>query len=308
MQTLVTGVSGFVGAALVARLQRDGHAVRGFARSGERVARAGALPDELVLGDVLTGEGLEDALAGAEVAYYLIHSMEGPAGGAFPEQELRAAERFAAAAQAAGVRRIVYLGGLVPSDGLASRHLASRLAVEEALLAAAPESIALRASIVIGARSRSFRFLVRLIERLPVLALPAWRRNRTRPIDGRDVLAYLVASATAPAALAGRSWDIAGPDTVTYEQLIERIADSMLVGRPKLGLAFSLTPVASQVAAVVAGEDPALIAPLMESLEHDLLPRDDATAGAFGIRLHSFDASVERALRDWELTEEVAAR
>jgi uncharacterized protein YbjT (DUF2867 family) len=206
------------------------------------------------------------------------------------------------------VRRVVYLGGLVPREGAASRHLASRLAVEESLLSATPESIALRASIVIGARSRSFRFLVRLIERLPVLALPAWRRNRTRPIDGRDVLAFLCAAADAPAALSGRSWDIAGPDTVTYEQLIDRIAESMLVGRRKLGLGFTLTPIASQFAAAVAGEDPALIEPLMEGLEHDLLPRDDAAPGAFGIRLHSFDAAVERALRDWEMIEEVAAR
>ena len=306
MRILVTGVSGYVGASLVPALAA--HDVRGFARSRERVAATGVQLDELVIGDALTGAGLDRAMDGVEVAYYLIHSMEGAAGGAFPEQELRGAERFAAAAAKAGVRRIVYLGGLVPRDGAASRHLASRLAVEEALLGAAPESIALRASIVIGARSRSFRFLVRLIERLPVLALPAWRRNRTRPIDGRDVLAYLVASATAPAALSGRSWDIAGPDTVTYEQLIDRIADSMLVGRPKLGLGLTLTPVASQVAAAVAGEDPALIGPLMEGLEHDLLPRDDAAAGAFGIRLHSFDAAVERALRDWEMTEEVAAR
>jgi uncharacterized protein YbjT (DUF2867 family) len=308
MRILVTGVSGYVGAALAPALAREGHAVRGFARSPERVTAAGVELDDLVTGDALTGAGLQRALDGVDVAYYLIHSMEGAAGGAYPEQERSGAERFAAAAQAAGVRRIVYLGGLVPREGPASRHLASRLAVEEALLSAAPESIALRASIVIGARSRSFRFLVRLVERLPVLALPAWRRNRTRPIDGRDVLAYLTASATAPAALAGRSWDIAGPDTVTYEELIDRIADSMLVGRPKIGLGFTLTPVASQLAAAVAGEDPALIGPLMEGLEHDLLPRDDAAAGAFGIRLHAFDAAVERALRDWELTEEVAAR
>jgi uncharacterized protein YbjT (DUF2867 family) len=255
----------------------------------------------------VSGAGLGRALDGVDAAYYLIHSMEGPVDG-FPAAERRAAHRFATAARAAGVRRIVYLGGIVPENATASRHLASRLAVEEALLEAADEPIALRASIVVGARSRSFRFLVRLIERLPVLALPAWRRNRTRPIDGRDVLAFLCAAADAPAALSGRSWDIAGPDTVTYEQLIDRIAESMMVGRPKLGLGFNLTPVASQVAAAVAGEDPALIAPLMEGLEHDLLPRDDAAAGAFGIRLHPFDAAVERALRDWEMIEEVAAR
>ncbi len=308
MRVLVTGVSGYVGSALAPALEREGHTVRGFARSPERVAAAGVHLDDLVQGDVTSGAGLERALDGVEVAYFLIHSMEGQAGGAFPEQERQAAQRFADAASTAGVRRIVYLGGLVPAAGAVSRHLASRLAVEEALLHATPESIALRASIVIGARSRSFRFLVRLIERLPVLALPAWRVNRTRPIDGRDVLAYLLASATAPAALSGRSWDIAGPDTMTYEQLIGRIAESMLVDRPKLGLGFTLTPIAAQVAAAVAGEDPALIEPLMEGLEHDLLPRDDDAAGAFGIRLHHFDAAVERALREWEQTEEVAAR
>src|SRR5215217_4251669 len=233
--------------------------------------------------------------------------MEGAAGGAFPEQERRGADRFAAAARAAGVRRIVYLGGLVPADGVVSRHLASRLAVEELLLAAAPESIAMRASIVIGARSRSFRFLVRLIERMPVLALPAWRRNRTQPVDGRDMLEFLARAATAPAALSGRSWDIAGPDVMSYGQLVERIADAMLVSRPRIGIDVSMTGLTSVVAAAIADEDVGLIAPLMESLEHDLLPRHEA-APAFGVRLHSFEAAVERALRDWEREEELAAR
>jgi uncharacterized protein YbjT (DUF2867 family) len=308
MRVLVTGISGYVGAALVPRLQAAGHEVRGFARSPERVAAAGVLLDDVVVGDAVSGAGLGRALDGADAAYYLIHSMEGPAATGFPEHERRAAERFATAARAAGVRRIVYLGGLVPDTGTVSRHLASRLAVEQALLGAADEPIALRASIVIGARSRSFRFLVRLIERLPVLALPAWRVNRTQPIDGRDVLAYLVAAADAPAALAGRSYDLAGPDAMTYQELIERIADAMLVERPAIRLGFSLTPVASVVAAAVAAEDPGFITPLMESLESDLLPRDDDAAEAFGIRLHSFEAAVERALREWEQTEEVAAK
>jgi uncharacterized protein YbjT (DUF2867 family) len=308
VRTLVTGVSGYVGAALVPRLLRDGHTVRGFARSPERVAKAGIAVDELVIGDATTGAGLERALDGIEVAYYLIHSMEGPATGAFADVERRQAARFAAAARGAGVRRIVYLGGLVPADGAMSRHLASRLAVEEALLAAAPESVALRASIVVGARSRSFRFLVHLVERLPVLALPSWREHRTQPIDGRDVLEFLAAAATLDAEHAGRSWDIAGPDAMTYEELIDGIAEAMLVDRPKLGLGFALTPVASVVAAAVAGEDVGLIEPLMESLEHDLLPRHDGAAAAFGVRLHRFRAAVERALREIEQTEEVAAK
>jgi uncharacterized protein YbjT (DUF2867 family) len=309
MQTLVTGVSGYVGAALVARLQHDGHQVRGFARSRERVALAGALPDELVLGDVATGAGLEEALEGTEVAYYLVHSMEGAGAGAFADTERRSAETFALEAAAAGVRRVVYLGGLVPLDAPLSRHLGSRLAVERALLEAVPQTIALRASIVIGARSRSFRFLVRLIERMPVMALPAWRDNRTAPIDGRDVLEYLARAATAPDELGGRSWDIGGPDVMTYATMIAGIADAMMVRRPSVPIDLTLTPVASVVAAAIAGEDPALIGPLMESLEHDLLPREGQdAAAAFEVRLHTFGAAVERALREWERTEELAGR
>ncbi|MDP9293940.1 MAG: epimerase, partial [Actinomycetota bacterium] len=180
--------------------------------------------------------------------------------------------------------------------------------VEQALLAAAPETVAMRASIVIGARSRSFRFLVRLIERLPVLALPAWRTNRTQPIDGRDMLELLARAASAPRELTGRSWDIVGPDVLSYGELIERIADAMLVSRPKFSLGVTMTGLASVLAAAVAGEDVGLIGPLMESLEHDLLPRHDGAAAAFGVRLHRFDAAVERALRDWEQVEELGAR
>jgi uncharacterized protein YbjT (DUF2867 family) len=303
MNVLVTGASGYAGAALIPRLRADGHRVRGFGRSALRIT---APVDEVVEGDAILGTGLERALDGIEVAYFLIHSMEGPGNG-FADLERKAAEQFAAAAAAAGVRRIVYLGGLVPADGQISRHLASRLAVEELLLEAAPESIAFRASIVIGARSRSFRFLVRLVERMPVLALPAWRDHRTAPVDGRDMLAFLARAATAPPSVSGRSWDIAGPDVMSYGELVERIADAMLVRRPRVGIDVTMTGVASVVASAIAGEDVGLIGPLMESLEHDLLPRHEA-APAFGVRLHSFDAAVERALREWEAEEELAAR
>ena len=301
MQILVTGASGYIGAALVPRLSEAGHSVRGYGRSAARIT---APVDDVVEGDAIAGTGLDRALDGVEVAYFLIHSMEGPGNG-FADLERQAAEHFAAAA--AGVRRIVYLGGLVPDDGQISRHLASRLAVEELLLAAAPESIAFRASIVIGARSRSFRFLVRLVERMPVLALPAWRTHRTAPVDGRDMLDFLTRSATAPRKLSGRSWDVGGPDVMSYGELVERIADAMLVRRPRVGIDVTMTGLASVVASAIAGEDVGLIAPLMESLEHDLLPRHEA-APAFGVRLHSFDAAVERALREWERDEELAAR
>jgi uncharacterized protein YbjT (DUF2867 family) len=231
-----------------------------------------------------------------------------PDDGVFASRERRSAERFAEACGRAGVRRVVYLGGLVPAGYAASPHLSSRLAVEETLLQAAPEALALRASIVIGARSRSFRFLVRLVERVPVMPLPNWRDNRTQPIDGRDVLAYLLAGATSDAVDGPISLDIAGPDVVTYGELITRIRDALIVGRPPINLGFSLTPVASRVAAAIAGEDHALIGPLMEGLSGDLLPRDELAPKLLGVRLHRLDAAIERALRDWESTEELRAR
>jgi uncharacterized protein YbjT (DUF2867 family) len=314
MTVLVTGASGYVGAALIPRLQTAGLPVRAFARDPVRVAAAGIdlSQVDVVTGDAVTGEGLDAALDGVDVAYFLIHSMETPAAGAdaggFRSRDRRAAEAFAAAAQRAGVRRVVYLGGLVPATGAASAHLASRLEVEQALLEAAPEALALRASIVIGARSRSFRFLVRLVERVPVMPLPAWREQRTQPIDGRDVLAYLEAGATSPAIDGALSLDIAGPDVVTYGELVARIQDALLVGRVPIPLNFNLTPIASRVAAAIAGEDHALIGPLMEGLEGDLLPRDDRAPRLLGVRPHGLDSAIERALREWEAVEPLRAR
>ncbi len=305
MNILVTGVSGYIGSLLVPRLLRDGHTVTGLARHPERLDPNGI---SLVAGDAVTGTGLDRAFEDAEVAYYLIHSMERAEGNGFAARDRIAAENFAAAAGAAGVRRIVYLGGLVPEGGPQSDHLASRLEVEEILLAGSPSSVALRASIVIGPRSRPFRFLVRLVERLPVLALPGWRDNLTSPIDERDIAELLARGAT-NVAIGGRALDAGGRDTVSYGGLIDRIRESMLVDRPIVRLGrVSLTPIASHIAAVIAGEEYELIGPLMESLETDLLPRDDEAARLLGVKLHSLDAAIDRALRIWEQTEPVSAR
>ncbi len=197
----------------------------------------------------------------------------------------------------------------MPADAAPSPHLASRLAVERTLLAAAPDAVALRASIVIGARSRSFRFLVRLIERMPLLALPGWRDHRTQPIDERDVIELLAAAGSAALPPDRRSLDVAGPDVVTYRELIERIRDLMLLDRPVVPLdAPAPLSVASRVAAAIAGERHELVGPLMAGLGSDLLPRTGDAAELLGVRLHRLDAAIERALGEWERMEPLAAR
>jgi uncharacterized protein YbjT (DUF2867 family) len=304
MNVLVTGVSGYVGSLLAPRLQRDGHTVRGFSRGPARVEAA--MP--VVQGDAVSGSGLEQALEGIDVAYFLIHSMEPSPDGAFNTRERAAAENFARAASAAGVQRIVYLGGLIPTGGPASPHLASRLHVEQILLAAAPCSVSFRASIVVGARSRPFRFLVRLVERMPVLFVPGWRTNRTAPIDERDMVELLARAATSER-VCGEALDIGGPETVTYGELIERIRDLLLVGRATIGFKrLTVTPIASRVSAVIAGEEYDLIGPLMESLGKDLLLRDRRAQELLEVKLHSLDAAIEHALRQWEAIEPLAAR
>jgi uncharacterized protein YbjT (DUF2867 family) len=310
MPELVTGATGYVGGRLIERLLREGREVRALARNPSKLEA----PPEVraVKGDLVTGRGLTRALDGVSVAYYLVHSMEPAAGstdGDFASRDRSAAENFAHAAEAAGVERIVYLGGMVPSldDGQLSPHLASRLEVERTLLDALPRSTALRASIVVGARSASFRILVRLVERMRVLPFPAWRDHRTQPIDERDAIEYLARTPFTPAA-EGKSLDIAGPDLMSYGQMIERIADLMGVGRTPVRIGTSATPLASAVVSSIVDQPVELVRPLMYSLERDLLPRNDSARELYGFRIHSFDRAVEHALREWERREELAAR
>ena len=301
---LVTGSTGYMGGRLIERLRAEGRLVRAFARDARRFAPVEGV--EVVEGNLLQRDTLARALGGCSTAYYLVHSMEAGANG-FAARDRIAAENFATAAGEAGVERIVYLGGLLPEGGPRSEHLASRLEVEEILLDALPRSTALRASIVIGARSSAFAILVRLVANLRLVPLPAWRSNRTQPIFEGDAIEYL-ARTPATAKASGRSLDIVGPEVMTYSKMIERIAEAIGVGRMPLPLPATQTPAASAVVSALTDQPLELVRPLMQSLEHDLLPRNDDARHIYGLKPHPFERALDHALRDWERTETLVAR
>jgi uncharacterized protein YbjT (DUF2867 family) len=179
--------------------------------------------------------------------------------------------------------------------------------VERILLDAVPDSVALRASLIIGARSRSFQAIVRLIERLPAIPLPPWSRHRTQPIDERDAVAYLAAAALVPQA-GGRALDIAGPELLSYRAMMKRIAASLLLARPAVALPSRLGGLDSALAARISGVPIELLGPLMESLGSDLVADDAPARALLGGQLHDFDSAVRHALRDWESVEPLRRR
>ncbi|KOG85239.1 NAD-dependent dehydratase, partial [Streptomyces varsoviensis] len=270
---LVTGATGYLGGRLVPELLAAGHRVRCLARSPEKLRDHPWAGDvEIVRGDVTDAESVGDALRGMEVAYYLVHALG--TGSGFEETDRRAARIFGEQARAAGVRRIVYLGGLTPAgvpDRELSPHLRSRAEVGRILLGSGVPATVLRAAVVIGSGSASFEMLRYLTERLPVMVTPSWVRTRIQPIAVRDALRYLVGSATMPDDVC-RAFDIGGPDVLTYRQMMSRYAavaglpDRLIVPVPLLSPGLSsywvglVTPVPRSIAR-----------PLAESLRHEVV-------------------------------------
>jgi uncharacterized protein YbjT (DUF2867 family) len=217
---LLTGASGYVGGRLLTALEASGRRVRCLARRPEYLQARVGPGTEVVAGDVFDEPACRRALEGVQAAYYLVHSLA--ARGDYADADRRAARLFGRAAREAGVRRIVYLGGLGRQPGL-SRHLASRQEVGEVLRASGVPTLELRASIVIGSGSLSFEMVRALVEQLPLMTTPRWVRTPAQPIAIEDVLAYLLAGLELPLA-ESRVYEIGGAEAVSYEGIMREYA------------------------------------------------------------------------------------
>lgn len=273
MRILLTGATGYVGQQLLPVLEQAGHAVRCLARDPSALRAKGA---DAVAGDVLAGEGLDDALEGIDVAYYLVHSMVG--GGDFAERDRRAAANFAAAARRQGVRRVIYLGGLSPDDSQDSEHLNSRHETALILADAAPEFVYARAAVVIGDGSLSLIMLRHLVERLPAMICPKWIDVNTQPIAAADLTAALARCAEIPG-LNGEV-QLGGADVVTYREMMMSLARA-LDRRPPLVIRVPvLTPkLSSHWVGFVTAVDSGVARPLIDGLKTETIVTTPPPAG-----------------------------
>jgi uncharacterized protein YbjT (DUF2867 family) len=295
----VAGASGFVGRALIQRLLDVGHDVRALGRS---VVNGEAWRGTAATGrrcDLFSLKDAEEALAGADVAVYLVHSMMPTARltqAHFADMDAILADNFGRAAATAGISQIVYLGGLLPETEGLSEHLASRAEVERLLGGRGVPVTSLRAGLVVGRGGSSYRILERLVRRLPVLVCPRWTRTRTQPIALDDVV-ELITRSLGCTALYGRAFDVGGPDILTYRDMIARTAELLGLKRTVID-APVLTPGLSTLwVSLVTGSERALVGPLVQSLRHDMVARDASLLETLGVTPTPFADAVVSASR-----------
>jgi uncharacterized protein YbjT (DUF2867 family) len=276
---LVTGATGYVGGRLVPRLITAGHRVRCLVRDAARLQGRDWLPHvEVVTGDVLVPDSLSGALDGVDVAYYLVHSLA--SGSGFHERDVVAARAFGAAAAAARVSRIVYLGGLGDPETDLSEHLRSRQATGDALREAGVPVTEFRAAVVVGSGSISFEMIRYLTERLPVMICPQWVYTRVQPIGVDDLLLYLVGALDVPQS-AGRVVEVGGADVRTYGDMMLGYAEVRGLRR-RLQPVPVLTPVLSSYWVHLVTPIPSAIArPLIEGLRSEVVVRDHSARTLF---------------------------
>ncbi|MGW7418353.1 SDR family oxidoreductase [Streptomyces sp. NPDC054863] len=302
VRCLVTGASGYIGGRLVPELLAAGHEVRALARTPAKLRDfPWSAQVETVRGDVQDPESTGRAMAGVDVAYYLVHALG--TGKGFEKTDREAARVFGEQARRAGVRRIVYLGGLTPAgvpERELSPHLRSRAEVGRILLGSGVPTAVLRAAVIIGSGSASFEMLRYLTERLPLMVTPSWVRTRIQPVAVRDVLRLLVGSARLPADVS-RTFDVGGPDVLTYRDMMQRYAWVAGLPRRLILPVPVLTPRLSSHWVGLVTPVPASIArPLSESLRHEVVCTEhdieEYVPGPPGGPI-GFERAVELALR-----------
>ena len=290
MNVLVTGATGFVGSALCAALVDAGHDVRAMTRRPASYRG----PGTAVAGDVADPASLAAALDGCAAAYYLVHSLDSAD---FAARDRRGAEAFGDAAAAAGLRQVVYLGGLGDEDETLSPHLASRREVEGILRARVPTTV-LRAGIVLGDGGISWEILRQLVARLPVMVTPRWVHTRTQPVAVSDAVAFLVGVLGRVEAV-GEVYDVGGPDALTYGEML-RVVGRMRDGRLRLILPVPLlTPrLSSHWLRLVTDVDLPTARALIDSMSNEVVVRDRRIEEVTGHRAMGFGQAAERALQD----------
>jgi uncharacterized protein YbjT (DUF2867 family) len=292
---LIAGATGYIGGLLAARLAADGREIRCLARDPDSAADKLDERCEIVRGDVLDRASLDEALRGIDVAYYLVHSMGRGGDSDFEERDRRGARNFAAAAAAAGVERIVYLGGLGDPT---SPHLRSRHETAELLGSTGVPLTYFRASIVIGSGSESLRTIAYLVRRLPAMVTPSWTSTRTQPIAAADVVAFLAAALDVEASQ-GREIEIGGREVTTYGGLLDLCARAQgKRPRPRIAVPLLSPGLSSHWIGLVTPVDAGVARPLVEGLTTETVVEDPSGMELFGVEPTPLDQAMRTAVAE----------
>ena len=294
-EILITGGSGYVGGRLISKLEERGVPLRCMARRPESLRTKVVESTEVVFGDVLQPKSMKEALSGIKTAYYMVHSMG--TGRDFESDDRRGARNFAVAARAAGVKKIVYLGGLGDSDQKLSAHLRSRQEVGQVLAESGAQVIEFRASIVIGSGSLSFELIRTLVQRLPFMICPKWVQTPAQPIAIEDVLAFLTAALEHQPA-GHQVFEIGGPQQVTYRELMREYAKQCGLKRLMVSVPFLTPRLSSLWLGLVTPVYARVGRKLVDSLRNPTIVRDNSANSIFNIQPRDVAAAVQRALEN----------